>query len=165
MRIGASRKLTMVSRETRKVKMIKDFRRRSWLLYVCFALSHESWLRESSGFVPLSKRRSGKVNQSLLAKRESMSRLTRRPFVSETLHESAVSIGLDLETVSNDLPPQTVVEAAKERVEERKYLLHKGQSVGMIRGSPALGGVTVCRGWSDDATKAFVTAVESIGTF
>ena len=145
---------------------MKDFRRRSWLLVMAFALWQEGWLRVCFGFVPLAKRRNGRVHHSPCTSRAMASRLARRPFVSERLHESATSVVLDKETECIDLPPQAVMKANRKKlVEERKYLLHHGQSVGMIRGTPAVGGVTVCRGWSDDATKAFVEAVESIGAF
>ena len=49
--------------------------------------------------------------------------------------------------------------------ERKRFLIHKGRSADMILRSPSITGVTLCRGWSDDATKAFVSAIHKVGTF
>ena len=47
---------------------------------------------------------------------------------------------------------------------EAIYEIHRGISANMVRGSPTLGGITLCRGWSDDATRDFKKAVKEVGT-
>jgi hypothetical protein len=44
--------------------------------------------------------------------------------------------------------------------DKKRFLIHKGRSAAMIKRSPALAGVTLCKGWSATATAAFVAAVE-----
>mmetsp|Transcript_15750 Transcript_15750/g.21605 ORF Transcript_15750/g.21605 Transcript_15750/m.21605 type:complete len:532 (-) Transcript_15750:212-1807(-) len=51
---------------------------------------------------------------------------------------------------------------AKEEAAFAPYLIHSGRSVDMIRRSPALGGVSLCKGWSRISTEAFKVAVEAV---
>jgi hypothetical protein len=65
-------------------------------------------------------------------------------------------------TLANDpasLSPQSA------GIKKQQFLVHKGKSTAMIRRSPSLCGVTLCKGWSDRATQAFCNAIDSIGTW
>ena len=46
----------------------------------------------------------------------------------------------------------------------QKFLIHKGRSADMIRRSPAISGVSLCRSWTDAATKDFIRAIRQVGT-
>jgi len=46
--------------------------------------------------------------------------------------------------------------------QRQKFLVHKGISRKMIKRSPAIAGVTIVQGWSDDATTAFRQAVDDV---
>eukprot|EP00978_Attheya_sp_CCMP212_P047027 scaffold421188_cov47-Attheya_sp.AAC.17 len=61
----------------------------------------------------------------------------------------------DLDTITPTLPGASI---------QHNFLIHKGRSVDMIRRSPSLAGLTLCKGWSPTATEAFRTAVRSVGT-
>ena len=47
---------------------------------------------------------------------------------------------------------------------QQQFLVHKGRSAAMIRRSPSICGVTLCKGWTEQATQAFCDAVRSVGT-
>eukprot|EP00957_Ditylum_brightwellii_P190351 14489991-Ditylum_brightwellii.AAC.1 len=51
---------------------------------------------------------------------------------------------------------------AVEKASLAPYLIHSGRSVDMIRRSPALGGVSLCKGWSRISTEAFKIAIETV---
>ena len=57
----------------------------------------------------------------------------------------------------------TSTDAPSNGLTGRSFLIHKGRSAEMIRRSPALSGVTLAKGWSQSATKAFISAVHSVG--
>lgn len=44
----------------------------------------------------------------------------------------------------------------------RTFLVHKGRSAEMIRRSPSLAGVTLSKGWSREASEAFINAIHSL---
>ena len=44
-----------------------------------------------------------------------------------------------------------------------KFLIHRGQSRGMIERSPSIAGIGLCKGWSTSATMAFCEAVKRLG--
>ena len=46
---------------------------------------------------------------------------------------------------------------------QQQFLVHKGRSAAMIRRSPSVCGITLCKGWTEQATQAFCGAVHSVG--
>jgi stress response protein SCP2 len=43
--------------------------------------------------------------------------------------------------------------------------LHKGRSVTMLRRAPSIAGMTLCQGWTDEATQALIKAVNQAGEY
>jgi hypothetical protein len=48
-------------------------------------------------------------------------------------------------------------------VVRQKFLIHKGRSEAMIRRSPCIAGVTLCKGWTPAATETFIRSVNALG--
>jgi hypothetical protein len=46
---------------------------------------------------------------------------------------------------------------------QQNFIIHRGRSAAMIKRSPSIAGISFCKGWADNATQAFVSAVESLG--
>jgi hypothetical protein len=53
--------------------------------------------------------------------------------------------------------------ASESPSKQQQFLVHKGRSAAMIRRSPSLCGVTLYKGWTEQATQAFCDAVHSVG--
>jgi hypothetical protein len=43
-------------------------------------------------------------------------------------------------------------------------LIHRGRSTAMIKRSPSIAGLGLCKGWTSSATEAFESAVDKLGT-
>jgi len=43
------------------------------------------------------------------------------------------------------------------------FLIHKGRSAAMIKRSPCIAGVTLCKGWSPKASETFYKSVQKLG--
>jgi hypothetical protein len=52
---------------------------------------------------------------------------------------------------------------AKQHEGVEKFLIHRGRSAAMIKRSPSIGGIGLCKGWTPQATEKFIAAVEKIG--
>jgi hypothetical protein len=64
-------------------------------------------------------------------------------------------------TVASD--PVSSSPHAAATTKQQQFLVHKGRSAAMIRRSPSLCGVTLYKGWTEQATQAFCDAVHSVG--
>jgi hypothetical protein len=64
-------------------------------------------------------------------------------------------------TVASDTVASSTHAAAT--TSPQQFLVHKGRSAAMIRRSPSLCGVTLYKGWTEQATQAFCDAVHSVG--
>ena len=61
-------------------------------------------------------------------------------------------------------PSRAIATNAQSRGDDSSFLIHKGRSEAMIRRAPSLAGVTLCKGWSDEVTQVFISAVDQLGT-
>ena len=77
----------------------------------------------------------------------------------------------DLQSVASESPsnytfvsvPVSSSPHAAATTKQQQFLVHKGRSATMIRRSPSICGVTLCKGWTEEATQAFCGAVHSVG--
>lgn len=64
-------------------------------------------------------------------------------------------------TVASDTVSSSPHAAATTKPQQ--FLVHKGRSAAMIRRSPSLCWISLCKGWTEQATQAFCDAVHSVG--
>lgn len=80
------------------------------------------------------------------------------PTMTTTSTKSAVTTADDILAPASNLP-----ETKQHTNGIEKFLIHRGRSLCMIKRSPSIGGLGLCKGWTPKATKNFVDAIEKMG--
>jgi hypothetical protein len=115
-----------------------------------------------SGFVPgfpLTQVRGVKQDNKLLA-----TTITPPlpPSTTEPKIEADEELQKERKSIDAIRPPELLL--APEPPKTKNFLIHRGRSAAMIKRSPSIAGIGLCRGWNEESTRAFTKAVEKLGT-
>jgi hypothetical protein len=126
-------------------------------------------LDKAFSFVPPPHHQRGTISLSLPWQRSSTTTA-----VDELMRTTSTSTSTSTTTTS-PTPPILVVgeppypplaislESKKHDTKKENFLIHRGRSGVMIKRSPSIAGIGLCKDWTPEATRAFQTAVEKLG--